>query len=227
MRIHSVADYLAVNVDVKKPKQWFVSETEAVAKQNHTANTLKCVLVGLVCMLSIALCDKQRGVSCTGPCGDKQAGNPWISRKDNQRAKRCHQEQQAGAGADGAVAVVTLTAAYFSLDGRFDVGISIFWANLLGGAAFQHWLFPFFSHWERMGTRLVAGPCVPTAIIDLSPTWIGKAVILFALAVQGSSAFWTMAVVTFFPIGDQLAWLCRTDIIHHFPPFFNQSWKLS
>lgn len=59
-----------------------------------------------------------------------------VLRKHDQRDERCPQEQQAGAGADGAVAVVALAASYISLDGRFDGRIDVFWADLIGGTAF-------------------------------------------------------------------------------------------
>lgn len=168
-------------------------------------------------MLNISYCDKQRGVSPTGPCGDKQAVRPdgllWPLSKHDEIDERRPQSEQAGTAADGAVAVVALTAAYISVDDWFDLRIDGLWADVLGGAALRHDLLPRYSHWERVEIGLAVGSGAPAAIIPLSSTWFGDAVVFTALTVQGSSACLTIAVVTFFPIGNGFIWLCKTDNI--------------
>lgn len=97
------------------------TETEARDTLTHTANTLHYILV--VYVLNIKWRDKQTGVS--PPWRDKRAERPGgrlrFLRKHGKRDERRHQEQQAGAGAHGAVAVVALAAFYDAIDGRFDL----------------------------------------------------------------------------------------------------------
>lgn len=69
-------------------------------------------------------------------------------RKHHQRDQWCHQKEEAGLCATGAVAVVTLTAAYISSNSCFNLLVVHIRAYLLGGATLQHRLLTSNSHWE-------------------------------------------------------------------------------
>lgn len=74
-------------------------------------------------MLNFHLCDKQRGVSPSGPT---PGGHLQHLRKQEESDEWRPQEQQAGTDAGGAIAVVALTAGYVSPDGCFELQIDAF-----------------------------------------------------------------------------------------------------